>query len=176
MKEKDELLELDTRRDIFEHIKEYPGSYLRKMQDELDLSTGQLEYHLNHLNKKGLVSREEVGNKKRYFVNEDVDYPDREILSFLRQKVPRKVLLRLTEEGEMGFSSLQECVDISKSTLSFHLKKLKENDIIEARKEGRRKIYSCVDREKIAQVLITYKSSFIDEAVDSFVDTWTELK
>ncbi|MFO7792473.1 MAG: ArsR family transcriptional regulator [Candidatus Saliniplasma sp.] len=176
MNEKKEALELEVRRDIFDKISEYPGTYLREIQNDLDLSIGQAEYHLNFLEGKGILSSKKIGNKKRYFVDDEVDYPDRNIISILRQKIPRQILIKLLNEEEAGFSEIFKDVDISKSTLSFHLKKLKKRGLIDFKKEGRKMIYHCTEDKKIAQVLITYRSSFIDKAVDRFVDTWMEMK
>ncbi len=176
MNERKEALELEVRRDIFDKISNYPGAYLREIKSDLDLSIGQVEYHLKYLEDKGILSSKMVDNKKRYFVDDEVDYPDRKIISILRQNIPRQILIKLLNEGEAGFSDILKDVDISKSTLSFHLKKLNEKGLIDFKKQGRKKIFHCSDENKIAQVLITYKASFIDKAVDRFVDTWLEMK
>ncbi len=175
MAEDEEDLELEARKDIFDFISQYPGTHMRKIQRELDLSMGQLEYHLNYLEKNGLISSSKKENKRRYFVEDEVHYPDRDILSTLRLKTPRRILIQILDKDGCSFNEILEEVDISKSTLSYHLKKLQEKSLVESEKEGRKKIYRCPDREKIAHILVTYKSSFIDDAVDRFVDTWTEM-
>ncbi len=173
---KEDVLELESRRDIFEHISKYPGSYMREMQEKLDMATGQLEYHLKYLEDHKLISSQMSGNKKRYFVEKEVNYPDRKLISILRQKTLRKILIMLIERGKMNFSQIDEEVDLSKSTVSFHLKKLENKGLIETRRIGRKKVYSCKNDKEIAQVLITYKSSFLDKAVDRFVETWSDMK
>lgn len=149
---------------------------MREIQKALDMPTGQLEYHLNYMEERGLIAGELTGNKKRYYVDDEVNYPDRKILGILRQDIPRKVILILLKKGEYGFTEIAEQFDVSKSTISFHLNKMKDRGIIVSRKEGRRKIYSCKNEDEVAQVLITYKSSFLDDAVDRFVETWSELR
>lgn len=176
MSERDESLELDIRKKIFDFISKYPGCYMREIQKKLDIPTGQLEYHLTYLKDHELIADKKSGDKRRYFVDDEVDYPDREIISIVRQEKCRKILLILLKKKEMGFSELHERFSTSKSTLSFHLKKLIDKGMIEAEKRGRRKYYSCNNKERIAQVLITYKESFLDEAVDRFVDTWLEMR
>ncbi len=176
MNNRKEALELEVRRDIFDKVSKYPGTYLREIQSDLDLSIGQVEYHLNYLEDKGILSSKIVDNRKRYFVDDEVDYPDRKIISILRQELPRQILIKLLNDGRTGFSEIHNDVDVSKSTLSFHLKKLTKKKLVDFEKDGRKKIFYCSDDERIAQVLITYKSSFIDKAVDRFVDTWLEMK
>ncbi len=176
MNKKDDALDLESRRKIFDLISEKPGTYMREIQKILDMPTGQLDYHLNYLKEHELIGWESISNKKRYFVNDEVSYPDRKMLSILRQDIPRKILLILLEEGKKTFGDLHDHFDVSKSTLSFHLKKLVKLNIIKGEREGRKKIFSCIETKKIAQVLITYQESFVDKAVDNFVDVWMEMK
>lgn len=176
MAKKEDILELESRRKIFDHISNNPGAYMREIQKELGMATGQLEYHLKYLETHGLIAWESVSNKKRYFVQDEVNYPDRKVLSLLRQEIPRRILLILIERGEKGFSELHKDFEISKSTLSFHLKKLTKHGMIEGRREGRKKVFKCIKPYKIAQVLVTYQDSFVDDAVDKFIDVWSEMK
>ncbi len=176
MNKKDDALDLESRKEIFDIISDKPGTYMREIQKKLEMPTGQLEYHLRYLEDNNLIAWESISNKKRYFVDDEVSYPDRKMLSILRQDIPRKVLLILLEEGEKNFGTLHEYFDVSKSTLSFHLKKLVKLKLIEGIKKGRKKYFVCVEPKKVAQVLITYQDSFVDKAVDNFVDVWMEMK
>ncbi len=176
MGEKEEALELETRRKIFAYVSKYPGSHMRKIKRELDLAMGEIEYHLNYLEEHGLFASQMSGNKKRYYVANEVQYPDRKILGILRQKMPRKIILLVMKNEIISFGDILKELDISKSTLSFHLKKLIKSSILEVRRKGRQKFYSVKDQKRVVQILITYKSSFVDEAVERFIDTWGELK
>ncbi len=176
MVDKEKALELSTRKDIFSYISEYPGCYLRQIKDALDLAMGQVSYHLGYLEDHGLISHQMSGNKKRYFINDEVNYPDRKIIGLLRQKIPRTILIFMLENGSCTFSQLLENFDVSKSTLSFHLKKLRKASLLSVGKEGKNNVYTCKDGRKVAQVLITYRESFIDDAVERFVNTWTGLR
>ncbi len=176
MGEKEEALELDTRRNIFAYVSKYPGCHMRQIKRELDLAMGQIEYHLNYLEEHGLLASQMSGNKKRYYVSDEVHYPDRKILGILRQKMPRKIILFILDKGTSSFGDIHDHLEISKSTLSFHLKKLIKISMLTVKREGRQKMYSVKDRKGTIQILITYKSSFVDEAVERFIDTWGELK
>ncbi len=176
MGEKKKALELETRRKIFAYISKYPGSHMRKIKRKLDLAMGEIEYHLKYLEEHGLLASQMSGNKKRYYVADEVRYPDRKILGILRQKMPRKIILLVLENEPSSFGDIHDDLDISKSTLSFHLGKLTQTSILNVRRKGRQKLYSVKDPEHVVQILITYKSSFVDEAVERFIDTWGELK
>ena len=171
----DEVLELENRRRIFQLISKYPGMYLREMEKELGLAVGVLEYHLSFLVKKEILSTEEEGNKIRYFVMEDISYGDKTTISLLRQKVPRRIVVHLMLNPDIYFKDVQEQFNISKSTLSFHMKKLTEAGIVTPTKDGRSTSYKVEDPETMARIILTYKASFLDSVVDSFADIWLEM-
>ena len=172
----EEVLELENRRRIYQLISKYPGMYLREMEKELDLAVGVLEYHLNYLVKKEMLSTEEEGNKIRYFVSGDISYGDKTIIALLRQKVPRRIVVYLMLDPDINFKDVQEQFQISKSTLSFHMKKLTEAGVVTATKEGRTTSYRVDDQEMIARILLTYKASFLDSVVDRFAEVWLDLE
>ena len=80
------------------------------------------------------------------------------------------------------FKELLGASRISKSTLSFHLSKLRKMKLVAKVKgevkEGedvRGRGYRVRREDELAALLITYKSSFLDEAVDRFVDLWLQI-
>lgn len=150
--------------------------YLREIEKELGLAVGVLDYHLNYLTREGLLSTEEEGNKIRYFVAEDISYGDKAVIALLRQKVPRRIVVHLMLNPDIHFKDVQEQFQISKSTLSFHMKKLTEAGVVTATKEGRSISYRVEDPEMVARILLTYKASFLDSVVDRFAETWLEVQ
>ena len=44
--------------------------------------------------------------------------------------------------------------------------------VIERQAAGRRRVLSIRDSERIIQLLITYRQSFIDDMVNRFIDVW----
>jgi len=171
----EEALELENRRKIFRLISEKPGAYFREIQSELGLATGVLEYHLGYLVKKKLLSSEMDGKKRRYFVSKEIPHLDKRTLGLMRQKIPRRITVHALLNPNCSFQELLGEFDISKSTLSFHLKKLENAEILESVKKGRKKFYRVLDPDEIARILISYRSSFLDSVVDSFADVWLEV-
>ena len=70
---------------------------------------------------------------------------------------------------------LRKVFGISASTLSFHLSKLLDAELISTIKIGRKFSYRVIEEELVAKALIRYKEGFVDELVDDFVDTWMEI-
>jgi DNA-binding transcriptional ArsR family regulator len=72
------------------------------------------------------------------------------------------------------FSEIVEYTGRAPSTISLHLKRLREGGIVMTR-YGEYRLYKLADRELVANVLSKYRPSFVDRTVDSFVETVQEL-
>ncbi len=171
----EEILALSRRRTIFEHISRFPGTYLREMERTLTLSVGDLQYHLHRLEKANLISAHEEGRRKRYFVNDEVRYIDREILSQVRMKTPRRIIIFLLLNPDSCFKDILAEFNFTKGALSFHLKRLLKAGLLVKGKRERETIYKVADEERIGQLLISYRSSMMDDTLDGFIDLWTRL-
>ena len=171
-----DALELDTRRKIFQHVSKKPGAHLRSMEGDLNLAVGQLEYHLSYLIKAGLLSIEDDGFRKGYFVSSEISHSDKPVISILRQKVPRRIIIFILLNPGCSFQELTKEFGVSKSTMSFHLKKLVTNNILVKEKSGRQNVFKVSDPDYLAKLILTYKESFVDRVVDRFASAWVELE
>ena len=66
-------------------------------------------------------------------------------------------------------------VGLSPSTVSWHMLKLVQGGLVEKRRVGRKTFFYIVEANRIAGLLKSYKRSFLDEMVDSFVEIWEEM-
>ncbi len=165
-------LELRKRRLLYQHILLNPGLHLRAIARDMRLGLGDLRHHLESLEAEGLLTTATDGYRKTYFPGKKEFGGDKQVLGLLRQSKPRAILLLLLNRNELGFENLRMKVGVSKSTLSFHLKKLEEAGILKVEEESQRKKYSLTDKKKVADLLITYRPSFVDAAVDRALEAW----
>jgi DNA-binding transcriptional ArsR family regulator len=93
-------------------------------------------------------------------------------MPLLRQATPRRIILFLLENPEAIHKDICDHVGKAPSTISFHLKKLVEADIVEEIARGKEKAYVVRGPERVAELLATYQESFLDAAVDKFVDSF----
>lgn len=165
--------ELDPRRRaLFQIIEETPGIHLRELERRLGFGLGDLRHHLDALEGGGLISSRDDGYRKTFFPVRGFPYPDARLLALLRQEVPRRILLLLLEHREREFQELRDALKVSKSTLSFHLKKVTDADLVTAsRVEGRMRC-RLADPRHVADVLLRFKDSFLDAAIDRVVRAW----
>jgi len=62
-------------------------------------------------------------------------------------------------------------VALSPSTVSWHLKKLEDNEIVSAVKDGRKTFYKIlINDEEIINLLITYQESLLDALVNRVIE------
>ncbi|MEP6828011.1 MAG: metalloregulator ArsR/SmtB family transcription factor [Aestuariivirga sp.] len=81
------------------------------------------------------------------------------ILKELANEKRLLILCALLESGECTVASLAETVDLSQSALSQHLARLRDQNMVEFRREGTTFYYRVSDR-KIALVLKNLKSLY----------------
>ena len=126
-----DALEFETRKEIYNFILEYPGLHLRELFRRLNHSGGAIKYHLNFLKKQHLIIEKHEMGYNRFYASNDVGMGEVKILNVLRQKNLRHILLYLL--SCTGASQIELSRELNKDpkTIAFHLKKLKEYDIIE---------------------------------------------
>lgn len=169
------LLRQVERRRIFDFLRERPGVHLRKMQRELGMALGTLEYHLYRLERAGFVAVRRLGRFKAYYPEGMVDLRDKDLLYFLRQDMPRRIAIATVSRPGISFQELAASVPISPSTLSFHLQKLTKAGIVHADKVGREKVYVCPEADRVRRLLIDFRATFVDDLVDRFAAAWLSL-
>jgi predicted transcriptional regulator len=171
----DTVLDLASRRRIVEYVREHPGLHLRALAEALAMPVSTLEYHCYHLEKHGHLAVREGGGFKAFYPSEGMDRRDRDILYLVRHDAPRRICAHLLLHPGATPGDLKEVVKLSGPTLSFHLKKLRDAGIVQETPEGRTKRLAIVEPERVANLLVTYRASFVDDAVDRFASAWMAL-
>ena len=169
---REQILELEMRREIYTLVTASPGLHFREIQRRTGSGTGQLEYHLEYLKKAGLVTTEKTGEYLRFYTRADIPPEEKRVLGLLYQKSARRILLYLLEHESCNHDTLAQAIDISPSTISWHLGKLVSAGIVGKEVDGRRSIYSLTSPGLVANVLIQYRESFMDTLVDRFIGMW----
>ena len=161
---KGEILENENRRKIYETIEDTPGIHLRELQRNLNIPLTTLEYHLSYMARKKIIYSETDTHYKRYYAK-PLDDADKKVLSALRQKRMREIVLLVLSNGKAKYQYMSDYLKIPHSTLSFYLKYLVDNSILVKDKVGYETIYTVKDEDKVAKVLVAYKASFLDKLI-----------
>jgi len=178
-----DLLNLEQRRKIYNHIKKNPGLHFREISRELKKPKTTIEYHLYFLEKKGFITKQKEKGYLRYYIKKTIGEKDKEIINMLRKDVPRNIILFLLmnpcptmkdikffakkwkgHPSKIGFHLYKH-----QTTLSFHIKKLIKSDIIGSYQDKKTKKYFVKNPENIYNIIITYEKSILDEANNRYL-------
>lgn len=171
-----------TRQRVYELVDEHPGLHLREIARRLDLRASHAEYHLHQLGKAGLVKTEASDGYTRFFVaiepNREipsgaVQPEDRPWLSLLRQERPLEIVAHLLQEGPSQMGEIADAMDIAKSTLSYHVDKLGEEDVVERVREGNQRYIRLTDRERVIRLLVQHEPP--EDLVAGFEQLWDDV-
>lgn len=125
-----DCLSLASRRRIFEHVRERPGTHLREIARSLEAPLGTVLYHLDCLVEGGLVAARRDGRYKRFFAVDGLGRRERDYVTVLRHSVPRGILAALVSGAPGTQRKLAERLRVSRSTLSFHVNALVDRGIL----------------------------------------------
>ena len=131
---RDDILKLETRREIYNFILENPGFHLREISRRVNLSFGGLRYHLDVLKKQDLIITKDDLKYTRYYAPQKVGKNDKEILNLLRQEVPRKIILLLLIVGPGEIYKTKETQEEAMSISTNLLKTYSKRELAELTK------------------------------------------
>jgi predicted transcriptional regulator len=169
---KEAVLELEARRRIYDIIVASPGLHFRELQRRANVAYGALQYHLEFLVKHDLVSEEKGTEYSRFFPASFKSIREREIISLLRQESIRRILLFLLESPGSKNKDLVERLGLSAPTISWHMGRLLQAGAGVQERKGNEVVFEVSEAEVVTQLLVTYKTSFLDKIVDRFVEVW----
>lgn len=150
-----------------------PGIRYRELLRKAGLVNGVLTYHLSALEKAGNIRVDRHSRMSRYY---PLSVPENEsqVLGLVRHAPVREIISFILDQDMCTFNEIVEHVGKAPSTVSSHLKRLRETGIVSVR-HGEYQLYSLADRELVAEVLSKYRATFTDRVVDNYVEMLDEL-
>jgi len=173
--EKDLAEKLEIRKKLLDIIRNKPGIHFREILREAKIAMGELEYHLHVLEKMEIVSKITNTYYTRYYPAYELGVDDKKIMSLLRQKMLRDILLFIIQEEKPNHGEIKQEFRLVKSTASFYLDKLLKNGIIEKEKSGRQVFFRVKDPQRILRLILIYKKGFGEEIVKRVEGLWGNL-
>jgi predicted transcriptional regulator len=169
----EQAIEVDTKTMLLRNIEGNPGIRYRELLRMTGLANGVLTYHLAALEKTDVVKVDRQSRMTRYY---PVSVSDREsaILKFVRHDPVRQIVLYMLDHDLCTFNEIVGHTKKAPSTVSSHLKRLKEAGIISVR-YGEYQLYRLAEKDQVAEVLLKYRASFADRVVDNYAELVEEL-
>ena len=159
---------------LMKHIEQTPGIRYRELLRLTGLVNGVLTYHLAALERANVIKVNRESRMTRYY---PVSVSDQEsaILKFIRDEPNRQILLFILEHDMYAFNEIVDHTRKTPSTVSSHLKRLREAGVVLIRHGEYHQLYRVAERDLVAEMLSKYTTSFVDKVVDNYSEMLEEL-
>jgi DNA-binding transcriptional ArsR family regulator len=156
---------------------------MRDLGRTVGISLSGISHHLRVLEKQGVIVGVSDRHYRRYFLaslvlpaearqlNED----DRTILTECRRPASLAVILTLAAEGPMTVGELGKRLEKSRGTVSYHLSRLVNSNLVRAVAGQSGQTYGLSDPVRVVAVLATFAPSLGDHT-DRFARLWLALR
>jgi predicted transcriptional regulator len=168
----EELNEIQVK--LMQYIDKNPGIRYRELLRLTSLANGVLTYHLKLLERSSLINvdRKKIRTTRYYTVNIPTEESD--LIGYFRNDIVKQIIVFILEHELCTFDEIVERIKKSPSTMSWHLKRLKDAGIISVY-YGKYQLYKVTNREIVAEVLYKYKESFAARIIDNYTEMIDEL-
>lgn len=166
----------DPKETLMMHINNIPGIRYRELLRLTSLSNGVLAYHLSTLEKSSQIRvdrQREIKTTRYYSIS--ISRQESDILRYLRNNVSRQIIELVLYNDVCTFNEIVEHLGKASSTVSWHLKRLKQGGLISMEYGGEYQLYQIMNRELVYDVISKYKKSLIDRVVNNYTEMVEEL-
>lgn len=141
---------------ILEFVIDNPSTHLRKITTNLGYSMSTVQYNLAILEKEKKIKFIKTKFYKNYY---SINESDEKILSILNLDSPRSIVMYLIQYGSVTHKDIAAGIGLSSSTVSWHMKRLIELQVVQTEYSGKYTVYSLTDRNKMLNNINKYKST-----------------
>ena len=133
----------NIRGQIYQHIKENPGTHYSRVVRAVEAGNGTTTYHLHVLETIGFVKSMKKGLHKYYFKSDAVfPYKLQSKLTFTELEI----LKALNDAEEMAVGEVAEAIDKAVQTASYNIKNLERKDLVKSHKKHQVKMCSLTQK------------------------------
>lgn len=172
---KGDSLNSETRKKIFNSIMKFPGLYLNEIARKLNIPKSTVNYHLKYLQKKGLIVSHANSRYVRYYVTAKICKNDKKYLDLLLENVPCRIIVYLFLNPDSSQIEISKYLDKHPTTVSFHLDKLNNADVLETRVVGNKKQYKLKDAGTLLDLFVKYGDNFLNNGNELNMDLALDL-
>lgn len=158
---------------LVEHIKRIPGIRYNELQRLTGFANGILSYRLKTLEKANVIAVERQTGTTRFYPD-NFSERDTWIIKYLRSKPERQILIILLKHDSLTFAELVDATGKAPSTVSAHVKRLKDGGLISVR-YGYPNVYAISRKEVVVELFSRFRESFVEVIVDNFTGIIDEL-
>jgi len=152
-----DILDLETRKKIYILIEQNPGVHVNTIANHIEMKSQLIDYHLQYLEHHDLISIDKVKGFKRCYIKGKVGIKEKKLLSLLRQETPLRIVIFILKNPYCRHRDMLNGLNLSTQKLSYHLKKLVIDNIVQLSSSQGLSGYIVSDEKEIIDFLIKYQ-------------------
>ncbi len=133
------VLENENRNQIIDFILKEPGIHFNELLRKTNLAAGNLVWHLDILETYKIIGKKRIGNFVAYFPYYDKNPVSNIDLKLRKSKLTLEVLKIIERKPGIWNSVISKQLKVDHKTIQYHVNKLMDLNLINVRKEGRKK-------------------------------------
>jgi predicted transcriptional regulator len=145
---------------ILKHILRTPGVRYRQLLRFTGLSNSALSYYLRNLEgSRRIIVNRDNNNRAIGYYPKNIKTKELQVIANLRSNTERRIVQFLLEQqGQSTFNDIIKHTEKAQSTISWHIKKLKNAKIIISIRQynNRPSIYRIRDKQNVAKIVSKY--------------------
>lgn len=123
-------LNLTSRATIYGFIQNNPGAHLRQVCNELNISIGSAQYHLDRLVEGDLLESEKESKYRRFFVSRRFSDFEKTLIALLNRPTTRRIIELIVDKGSISHQELAFNVGVSSQAITWQVKRLVEKQVV----------------------------------------------
>jgi predicted transcriptional regulator len=146
---------------IIQLVNNYPGIRYRELLRITGLANGTLSRNLKMLSNSNKIKIHHFNNRLTRYFSHNVSTSESKVIGLLRQNTSRKVIICILEYEPCRFNDIVKYIHKASSTVSWHLSRLKDANIIKIYRKNDIIFYKIkINKLKLQNLLNKYKSGF----------------
>jgi DNA-binding MarR family transcriptional regulator len=161
---------------IYDYVTKHPGAHIREIRKNLGLGMGDLQYHLDILEKRGMINSVRRGLYRFVFPSGIFGDKQETVLGVLSIETEREILLFLSERPEATQQEISRFLKLSSPTIAWHMRRLESDGLVERRKIGKFARYKLnCDSEEVKRFVENYHPALLETWSSRLANTMLEL-
>jgi len=135
----EEVLENENRNKIMDLVLNEPGIHFNELLRRTEIAAGNLVWHLDILMTYKVIGKKRVGNLIAYFPYYQKNPISNIDLHLRKSKLTLEILEMIEQDPGIWNNLITKKLKVDHKTILYHIKKLIELDLLNIKKEGRKK-------------------------------------
>ena len=154
-----EILNNEKLAKILKFIEKNPGIHARneKIEEELEITRTPFLKHIMTLERFKLIRSKKIGKSLHFFLADVPEDYDKYKVIFSNPMIP-KIIEEIFKDENIAISKIGEILDVYSGTIQYHMKKLKDLDLVKSVKTQKAEKIHVINVE-----LLTRFNEFFDE-------------